>query len=213
MTDAELLRGARSGNAEAWRTLYLRYLPSVWRQAYALVEDVHVAEDVTSETMVALLVGIDRLETDVPKIAGWLKAVVRCKVADHHRRAFRFRERLTHVASTAESSTGDANPAEPLETAETKCRVLEVLEELTDRQRVVLEWKYLDALRVREIAERLGETEKAVETVLYRARREFRRLFEAAEKDHSRGSFHHDTRLPSEINVPQPAGTEPFPQS
>ena len=34
------------------------------------------------------------------------------------------------------------------------------------------------ALRVREIAERLGDSEKAVETVLYRARREFRRLFE-----------------------------------
>jgi DNA-directed RNA polymerase specialized sigma24 family protein len=43
----------------------------------------------------------------------------------------------------------------------------------------VLEWKYLDALRVREIAERLGDSEKAIETVLYRARREFRRLFEA----------------------------------
>jgi hypothetical protein len=38
--------------------------------------------------------------------------------------------------------------------------------------------KYLDALRVREIADRLGETEKAVEALLYRARREFRRLFE-----------------------------------
>jgi DNA-directed RNA polymerase specialized sigma24 family protein len=32
---------------------------------------------------------------------------------------------------------------------------------------------------VREIAERLGDSEKAIETVLYRARREFRRLFEA----------------------------------
>jgi DNA-directed RNA polymerase specialized sigma24 family protein len=42
----------------------------------------------------------------------------------------------------------------------------------------MLEWKYLDGLRVREIAQRLGETEKAVETVLYRARIEFRRLFE-----------------------------------
>ena len=32
---------------------------------------------------------------------------------------------------------------------------------------------------MREIAERLGDSEKAIETVLYRARREFRRLFEA----------------------------------
>ena len=43
----------------------------------------------------------------------------------------------------------------------------------------MLEWKYLDGLSVRDMAERLGETEKAVESVLYRARREFRRLFDS----------------------------------
>jgi DNA-directed RNA polymerase specialized sigma24 family protein len=73
--------------------------------------------------------------------------------------------------------------------------VLNVLEGLSDRQRVVLEWKYLDALRVREIAERLGETEKAVETVLYRARREFRRLFESAESSHSRARFRRELEV------------------
>ena len=55
---------------------------------------------------------------------------------------------------------------------------MRVLDELSDRQRRVLEWKYLESLGVREMAERLGETEKAVESLLYRARREFRRLFE-----------------------------------
>lgn len=189
MTDAELLGAARGGNAEAWKTLYQRYLPTVWRQAYALVDDVHVAEDVTSETMLAFLEGIDRLESDVPKIAGWLRSVVRCKAADHHRRAFRLRSKLPLAAEHVEASQEDANPARPLETEETRSHVLQVLEELSDRQRVVLEWKYLDALRVREIAERLGETEKAVETVLYRARREFRRLFQSAESSHSGANF------------------------
>ena len=72
----------------------------------------------------------------------------------------------------------DADPAAPLETEETRRQVHRVLDEMPDRQRTVLEWKYLDSLRVREMAERLGETEKAVETVLYRARIEFRRRFE-----------------------------------
>ncbi|MEX2317866.1 MAG: sigma-70 family RNA polymerase sigma factor [Pirellulales bacterium] len=202
MTDAELLCAARRGNAEAWRTLYQRYLPSVWRQAYALVDDVHTAEDVTSETMIALLKGIDRLETDVPKIAGWLRAVVRCKVADHHRKNFRVRDKLPLAASASDACTGDANPAEPMEVEETRAQVLHVLDGLSDRQRTVLEWKYLDALRVREIADRLGETEKAVETVLYRARREFRRLFESEESCHRRA------RLPREISLPLKASPD-----
>lgn len=177
MTDADLLRGAQRGDAEAWRMLYQRSLPAVWRQAYALVGDVHVAEDITSETMLALLKNIDRLDTDVPKIAGWLRAVVRCKAADYQRSAIRTRNKLTIAAGTADGKIVGA-PSLPLETEETRTEVLRILDELPDRQRVVLEWKYLDALRVREIAERLGDSEKAVETVLYRARREFRRLLE-----------------------------------
>jgi RNA polymerase sigma-70 factor (ECF subfamily) len=179
LTDGELLRGAQQGDATAWRALYQRALPAVWRQAYALVGDVHVAEDITSETMLALLKNIDRLHADAPKIAGWLRVVVRCKVADHQRKAFRSRDKLSAAADACSNGRAAGSPSAPLEVEETRVEVLSVLDQLSDRQRIVLEWKYLDALRVREIAERLGESEKAVETVLYRARREFRRLFDA----------------------------------
>ncbi len=179
MTDGELLRGAQRGDAAAWRALYQRALPAVWRQAYALVGDVHVAEDITSETMLALLKNIDRLQTDAPKIAGWLRVVVRCKAADYQRKVFRARDKLGMVVDASANGHAVGSPSAPLEAEETRVEVLRVLDELPDRQRLVLEWKYLDALRVREIAERLGDSEKAIETVLYRARREFRRLFEA----------------------------------
>ncbi len=89
MTDGELLRGAQQGDAAAWRALYQRALPAVWRQAYALVGDAHLAEDISSETMLALLKNVDRLHSDAPKIAGWLRVVVRCKAADHQRKIFR----------------------------------------------------------------------------------------------------------------------------
>ena len=65
-----------------------------------------------------------------------------------------------------------------LEVEETRLEVLRVLDEMPERQRLALEWKYLDGLGVREIAERLGESERAVEAVLYRARRGFRQAFE-----------------------------------
>jgi DNA-directed RNA polymerase specialized sigma24 family protein len=65
---------------------------------------------------------------------------------------------------------------------ETRDQVLEILDSLPERQRMALEWKYVEDLRVREIAERWGETEKVVESTLYRARREFRRRFDLAEQ-------------------------------
>ena len=58
--------------------------------------------------------------------------------------------------------------------------VADVLEGLPPEERVVLEWKYLDRCTVREIAQRLGRTEKAVEALLYRARNAFRTAYETA---------------------------------
>ena len=46
--------------------------------------------------------------------------------------------------------------------------------ELSDQHRTALEWKYLDKLSVREIADRWETSEKAVESILFRARRELR---------------------------------------
>jgi RNA polymerase sigma-70 factor (ECF subfamily) len=177
LTDADLLLAARRGDGEAWQTLHARYLPAVWRQAYAQVADVHAAEDITSETMLAMLRGIDRIDAEAPKIAGWLAAVVRFKVADYQRTAIRAREKLSLAAASGMDGAA-TSPSAPLEVAETREAVLSVLRQLGERYRIVLEWKYIDSLGVRQIAERLGETEKAVEAVLYRARREFRRLFD-----------------------------------
>jgi RNA polymerase sigma factor (sigma-70 family) len=181
LTDVELLYGARGGDAEAWRTLYARYLPFVWRQAHAILGDSHAAEDVTSEVMLALLRNIQNLESEVPKLGGWLRTVVRCKAADHQRGLIRSRAKLAVAATRLEAngSPMQLGPSAPLEVVETKNRVHLALDALPERQRIVLEWKYLDSLSVREMADRLGETEKAVESALYRARREFRRLFDS----------------------------------
>ncbi len=187
MTDAELLRAACDHDAEAWKTLYTRYLPLAWRYAYAQVQDVHIAEDVVSETMLALLknihqIDINPIQEDAAHVAAWLRSVVRHKVADHHRQAFRFKDRLEKVGRDNSCECATSSPTLALETAETRARVLVILEQLPQKQRLILEWKYAEGMRVREIAERLNETEKGIEASLYRARREFRRCYELSER-------------------------------
>ena len=182
MTDAELLRAARNHDAEAWKTLYARYLPLAWRYAYTQVNDVHLAEDVVSETMLAFLKNIHQIEAEAAHIAGWLRSVVRNKVADHHRQSFRIKDRLEKIGHAHPCECLSSSPALALETAETRGQVLGVLEQLPPKQRLILELKYAEGMRVREIAERLNETEKGIEAALYRARREFRRCFELSER-------------------------------
>ena len=68
MTDLELVHRACAHDAVAWRTLYERYLPMVWRRAYALVGCTHAAEDLTSEVMVALVRNLQRIRQELPAI-------------------------------------------------------------------------------------------------------------------------------------------------
>jgi len=178
LTDSEPVHRACAHDAVAWRTLYERYLPMVWRRAYALVGCTHAAEDLTSEVMVALVRNLQRIRQDEVTVASWLLSVVRRQAAEHHRRTYRARVKMALAAASPEEAAS-RGPTVRIEAEETRLEVLRVLDALPERQRLVLEWKYVESLGVREIAERLGESERAVEAVLYRARRGFRKLYES----------------------------------
>ena len=182
MTDADLLRRAKGGESAAWRQLYARVLPAVWRYTYSLTRDQNVTEDVVSETMLALVRGLEKLEPDTCHLHGWLRRVASNKLSDLGRYAVR-QHRLREAASTdPRRAPGQSDPSDLLEVAETRTRVMEVLDQLPELQRQALESKYMDSLSVRQIAQRFGQTEKAAESLLYRARQEFRRLYQLAEQ-------------------------------
>ena len=178
MTDAELLHGVRAGDLSAWEQLYVRCLPTVWRYVYLRAGgDRHLAEDVVSETVLALVRQVSSLTLRDGSLSGWLIAVARNKLGDHRRNAARATALAAKARDDKSSPVAGAGPEAALEAAETRQRVLTVMDDLPDEERLALEWKYIDSLSVGEIADRLGRTEKAVESVLYRARRSFRADF------------------------------------
>jgi RNA polymerase sigma factor (sigma-70 family) len=66
-------------------------------------------------------------------------------------------------------------PDELLERQETAGMVRAALDKLEDRERAVLQAKYLEELSASEIARQMDTTEKAVHSLLYRARGSLRR--------------------------------------
>ena len=164
--DQELIRRIREGDSGAVAELYQRYAPVVWRYIYARIRrDAHAGQDVLSETFLAAIRALRNGKT-TPNVAGWLTGIARNKTADRHR------QREKSATTDAEPATQDTSSASDV--------VADVLDALPDEERVILEWKYLDRCTVREIAERLGRTEKAVEALLYRARKAFRARYETA---------------------------------
>ena len=168
----------KQGDVDAWRSVYAQYLPITWRTISARVGDMHAAEDLLSETMLAFFAAVDSMKSDCT-ISAWLRSVAKNKVSDYYRKQEQ-RNRLIRGAATFH---GDLHfDVDRLAADEKRAHVAQVLDQLDEKERLALEWKYLDGESVRSIAERLGLTEKATESLLYRSRKAFRSRFDTSER-------------------------------
>ncbi|NQV24187.1 MAG: sigma-70 family RNA polymerase sigma factor [Rhodopirellula sp.] len=150
------------------------FLPSVWRFVYARVgRDPHLAEDIVSETVLALIRAASDPEADISNPGGWLRSVASNKVNDHFRAAARVQHLIDQARQTTELADFD-EPSRNQEQEERRAEIRSVMDGLPDQYRLILEWKYIDRLSVRSIADRMDVSEKAAESVLFRARRDFR---------------------------------------
>ena len=175
MADPELIRAIQRGDTAAVEEMYRRYFPLVWRYACSQFwGDIPCAEDVTSETFLAALHSIGTISPERALLGGWLLGIARHKAADLRRKARDLDGTLQ--AASIHVPPDNCQSSARMERDEVRGAVGRTLESMAEDQRVVLEWKYLDGLSVREIADALGRTEKATEALLYRARRSFRKL-------------------------------------
>ena len=193
-SDAQLLRAMQMGDSSAWQELHQRYLPSAWRFAWQLVGDRQVAEVLVAESLLALCRKASELDPESTKLFGWLRGVIRHKAMDHHRAKARTTAAMNQrsgIQGAIEQEKQHSNrPSASLERSEQANEVMAVMNELDETKRQCLEWKYLDKIPVREMAARLDLTEKAVESILYRARIEFRERFERLEKNNDTSTNH-----------------------
>jgi RNA polymerase sigma-70 factor, ECF subfamily len=150
--------------------LYDRALPQVYGYLMGRCGDRAMAEDLTSETFLALAAAQD----DAPLTVGWLIGVARHKLVDHWRWQAR-QDRLLHAVEGVSAEVDD-----PWDVELDRWRAREVLSRLAPQHRAALTLRYLDGLSVPEAASILDRSVTATETLLVRARREFRRVYEGS---------------------------------
>jgi len=183
LDDSALIAGLRSQDPVAVQELSDRFLPTVWRFVFVRANrDRHLAEDIVSETVLALIKAVSDPELQIQNPGGWLRTVAGNKLADH----FRAAARVQHLIDDAKQNSDtfdDDDAVKQQELEERRAEIRGVMDELPEQQRLALEWKYVDRLSVREIAARLGLTEKAAESILFRARKDFRQRMQLQDLD------------------------------
>lgn len=155
------------------QSIFRATLPEIYGYLLACTGQNHaLADDIASETYIHAARLVAQGRGDEVTVA-WLKTVAKRRLIDSWRREERIRWKAQRLATLNPThQTGD--PAEIDDAL--RQEVFRVLGLLTAEQRAVLVMKYLDEQSVAEIAEVLGRSEKAVESLLHRARGRFRDL-------------------------------------
>jgi RNA polymerase sigma-70 factor (ECF subfamily) len=162
---------ASDGAFEVW---YQRTLPRVY--SYLLSRcggDPTLAEELTQETFIAAIDRQSRFDGRSDAVT-WLCAIARHKLADHfrlverdERRRMRMEVREVRLADGAiHAHDLDHRPA-----------IEEAIHSLPAAQRAVLVFVVLDDLPVAEAARLMGKSAAAVQSLLHRARANFRRAY------------------------------------
>ncbi|HZY83693.1 MAG TPA: sigma-70 family RNA polymerase sigma factor [Gemmataceae bacterium] len=162
-----LLDAVLAGDERAWRAWYDEAFPGLY--AYALWRCGGLRDRADEAVQETWLTAVRRLRSFDPargSFAGWLRAIAANVLRNHFRRESR-RRAAAPAAARPEAQT--AGPE--VERAE---RVAAALAALPERYEAVLRAKYLDGQSVAAIAAAAGDTPKAVESLLSRARQAFR---------------------------------------
>ena len=179
MDDTQLIQRMRSGDERAFDEFFDAYFPRLFRFALRRVGHEDAAEDVVQASLVIAMRKIGSWRGEAALFT-WLCTICRHEMSAYWERTGRQPVTLPlddhpDIRAHIESLTHDTpGPLAELERRDLSERVRLTLDHLPRPYGDVLTWKYIDGLSVAEIAQRLGSTAKAAESMLTRARTAFR---------------------------------------
>lgn len=184
-----LVRRMVAGDRQAFEQFADSYIPALYRFAASrLRHDPELTREIAQATLVRAIEKIGSFRGEA-SLTTWLCACCKSEISAHFRKS---RARPAEVEWSEErlpeaASPGGAAPDGPESSIlrdEDRELVHVTLDRLPARYARVLEWKYLDDLSVREIAERVELKMKAAESLLTRARNSFREVYARLQLGH-----------------------------
>ncbi len=172
-SDAELTGLALAGHEDGYRRLLERHREAVFRLVRSLVRDNDAALDITQEAFVSGFAALRRYDPERP-FQAWMSHIAINKARDWARRR-KVRDFFTRAVALDEAyAVAGDDPLQDV-TAEHRAelaRVMKAIASLPHKLREVLVLRTIEDLSEAETASLLGISRKAVETRLYRARKQ-----------------------------------------
>ncbi len=165
-----------AGSEAAWQALYQAHFDPLYAFVfYRAGKDRHRADEVVQETWLVAVRRIADFDPARSPFESWLKGIAANLLKNHRRRWQRDRR--------TQSLDGEPASSPPGGQTENGEMLALALTALPQRYQAVLRAKYEERLSVNEIGRRLGNTAKAVESLLSRARTALRQAYDDLQTD------------------------------
>ena len=174
-TDTALLVNlSREGNAAAIETLVRAYESCIFRLALSMLDDPAEADEATQDTFITALQRLNTYRGEASFVT-WLYAIG-LNVCRGRLRKRRARERLTQVLQMLfRSNAGvEHHPEQAVIERESDRAVWQALQTLNEKQREVIILRYYHDLKLGDIAQLAGVSERTVRTWLQQAQEQLR---------------------------------------
>ncbi|MEO1616402.1 MAG: sigma-70 family RNA polymerase sigma factor [Planctomycetota bacterium] len=170
--DAQLLR---IGDRNAWDALYSSTSRRTYRVLYYITRAKQtVLEEMNQDVWLSAIQSIERFDSTCGTAVDWVLGIARHKALTFLRR--HYASRVVCIGGSGDLPESTIHQDDPMLVSENALLVRASLESLPENWQYVLRQKYQSGLSVREIADSMETTPKAVESTLSRARHRLRKL-------------------------------------
>jgi RNA polymerase sigma-70 factor (ECF subfamily) len=180
--DVLVLERAHEADDAAFQAIFSEFQDRIYNCVYRLMGNAEDANDLTQETFLRAYSALPKIQGEL-KVVPWLYLIATNLCMDQLRRRKLIRwepwDLFTSIFHPRQVARD--NPEHDAVLSESRAQVQVVLEKLSPKYRMCLVLREYDGLSCQEIADIMGTTRSAVKSLLFRAREEFRQVYQKME--------------------------------
>lgn len=184
--DKKLVRDLLSGDEGDFKRFFDAYFPRLYRFADDRLKDhPDAVRDVVQSTLSKTLLNLDKYRGE-SALFTWMCSICKNEIYDYLKNQSKYEKNIVLESDLPDPGSGGLSgdvdsteqPSEIYQRVQSARQIHRVLDQLPFEYGNLIEWKYIEGLSVKQMAERMGLSPSATQSMLYRARMAFQQCHE-----------------------------------
>lgn len=156
--------------------VYKKYQPSIFKFVRSQINNYQLAEELTQDIFIDFIEALRDFRFQ-SSIKTFLFSIAKHKVVDQIRKKKIKNILFSRLPSFIVESLKVVFIDEEIDKKELQAKITKVIDSLPNDYQLILRLRYIDGIRIKEISEKLEMNFKAAESLLFRARKSFIKVF------------------------------------